>query len=353
MLARLSSIDKVSIVALAKNIENAEGTMTVNALATKLGVPLMSENRNRKDLILRISAKEPADPTKEKEPKLSFAVLLISLLLCRSGAVSRNRRRASYAPWFKDFIASKKDEGVSYEVISELTGISVNTLTDFKPSLVTEKKTIAPKSKEIARIWNEAPPHRRRNLDAFWYYLGKKYPNVSVSFKEVRQILIDLGLRYPRGPKTENHGTQVKKSFEPHAMWEGDGKQIKIRINGALHNYLWYCFTDQNTTLLVGSSIERTESASSFLSTLKNGGANVGTYPIGILIDNRLSDEDMSPINRFCKEHGIVLVRTFPGNSKSNGDIENNFSIFERYVGEIDIRGTTCLLYTSPSPRDH
>ena len=54
MLARLSSIDKVSIVALAKNIENAEGTMTVNALATKLGVPLMSENRNRKDLILRI-----------------------------------------------------------------------------------------------------------------------------------------------------------------------------------------------------------------------------------------------------------------------------------------------------------
>jgi hypothetical protein len=40
-------------------------------------------------------------------------------------------------------------------------------------------------------------------------------------------------------------------------------------------------------------------------------------------------------------EHQIELLRIFPGSSKTNGNIENNFSIFESQVGEIQVRGTT------------
>jgi hypothetical protein len=85
--------------------------------------------------------------------------------------------------------------------------------------------------------------------------------------------------------------------------------------------------------------VARTETSENFLNALKNSRENSGVYSIGVLIDNRLSDTDLSPINEFMTEHNITLVRTFPGNSKSNGIIENNFSIFERFVGDIHICG--------------
>ncbi len=134
---------------------------------------------------------------------------------------------------------------------------------------------------------------------------------------------------------------QVKKKFEPHTLWEGDGKQMNIIINGEIHHYCWYVFVDQTTTLLVGSSITDAESSTSFLRAMKKAKDNVGFYAIGVLLDNRLPETDLNAVSDFTKEHGITIVRTYPGNSKSNGNIENNFSIFEKFVGDIYIQGKT------------
>ena len=112
---------------------------------------------------------------------------------------------------------------------------------------------------------------------------------------------------------------QVKKSFEPHTLWEGDGKQMNIIINGGIYSSCWYAFVDQTTTLLVGSSITDNESPESFLEALKESKSNIGFYAIGVLIDNRLPETDLSSVKEFAKEHGITIARTFPGNSKSNG----------------------------------
>lgn len=132
---------------------------------------------------------------------------------------------------------------------------------------------------------------------------------------------------------------QVKKRFEPHTLWEGDGKQLTITINGEIFQFCWYAFIDQTTTLLVGSSITDNESSASFLESLKDGKNKVGFYAVGVLLDNRLPETDLSAVKEFCNEHSITIIRTFPGNSKSNGNIENNFSIFEKFVGEIHIQG--------------
>jgi hypothetical protein len=155
------------------------------------------------------------------------------------------------------------------------------------------------------------------------------------------QALIDLGLHYPRGPRIKNEGTSKKRYFDPHALWEGDGKTTKIFINGMEFSYCWYALIDQNTTLIVGSSITGSESAQSFLQALKSGKEKVGFMTMGVLIDNRLTHEEKTQVKDFCAEHGIVLVNTFPGNSKSNGIIEGNFSIFEKQIGEVRVYGQT------------
>ncbi len=55
MVEQISCIDKVSIVAIAKQIQKDEQTGTIADLARKLDVPIMSENRNRTSLIERIT----------------------------------------------------------------------------------------------------------------------------------------------------------------------------------------------------------------------------------------------------------------------------------------------------------
>ena len=337
MLAQLTPINKVSIVALGKKISDFEGVASIAELARKFDVSLMSENRNRRELLSTLLTPPEARSTSDLPP---YIKTIVAELMNQSGAMSDNVERASYKPWFKSLILEiRRKFAVKYKDLSELLNISEETLLGFRSSLpVIQHQNMDDLSRSIAEIWNAAPPKHKKTLEAFWSYLGINHQQLQVAYGHMRQILLDLGLYSPRGPKIKNHGG-VKTPLDWHAIWEGDGKQVNITINQNRHCFCWYSFVDQGLTLIVGSNIAKTETSENFLSALKDSKDKTGVYSIGILIDNRLSDIDMSPINRFLYEHNIKLIRTFPGNSKSNGTIENNFSIFEKYVGNINIKG--------------
>lgn len=270
-----------------------------------------------------------------------LAKSLIAELLYRSNATQMNQDRKSYAPWFKNLILSLKERGFQYVDMAPLLNVDAETLRGFRKSKLIDltRKPIDEASQAIMTAWNGASDHARQTLDHFWSHLGRYHQQLKISREEMRQTLINLGLKYPRGPKIKDEGATVKRPFTPHTLWEGDGKQMNIIINGEKFSYCWYAFCEQKTTLLVGATVGATESSDTFLSALRNGHEKAGFYAIGILIDNRLCDADLSAVRTFCQKHHIILVRTFPGNSKSNGNIENNFSVFERHVGDIHISG--------------
>ena len=271
----------------------------------------------------------------------ALAKCLIAELLHHSDAVQINEDRKSYAPWLKCLVMRLKERGFQYVDMAALLGIDPETLRGFRKSNLIDlaKKPIDNMSLSVMAAWNGASDYARQTLDHFWSYLGRHHQNLKVSREEMRQTLINLGLKYPRGPKIKDEGAMVKKAFAPHTLWEGDGKQMNIYINGEKFSYCWYAFCDQRTTLIVGSTIGETESSSTFLRALKAGSEKAGFYAVGILVDNRISDADLSAVKNFCEEHNIVLVRTYPGNPRTNGNIENNFSVFERHVGDIQIVG--------------
>lgn len=340
MLAQLSPADKVSIVAIARAIQAESGTLTISALAGQLGVPLMSEARNRKGLVDRLAAQPPAPPA----PRVpAFVPGLVATLCERSGGITANCERRSYAPWFKDALVDLHDKGATWVELAALTRISIDTLEGFAAgrSPLGVKQAISPMHQELGEIWQNAAPYHRKTLEKFWLYLQRRHRDLAVTYADMRQILIDLDLYSLRGPKIKNQGAQVKQDFSPHAIWEGDAKQIKVSINGEHFVYYWYAFVDQATTLLVGSTVGAAESSKEFLEALQDGGQNQGTFPVGILIDNRLEGSDIGPIRDFCAKHRIELLRIFPGSSKTNGNIENNFSIFERQVGSLAINAST------------
>jgi hypothetical protein len=334
---KLSDLDKVSIVALAKRIEATYSTHTIAELAVKFKVPLMTEFRHRQEVVGRLML-PPSPVAKPPANASNFAKELIALLMERSGAVRLNNERRSYAPWIKSFLVEAKDRHqLTHEELAAITGISIETLTGF-PSAVSEPlilgRPMSPEEELVIEAWKTTPPWKKKTIESFWR--NSKLP---LAFNDLRQKLINLGFCVPRGPKLKNEGARVKRPFAPHAIWEGDAKFIKIYVNSDLFVFSWYAFVDQHTTLIVGSNVGATESPEEFLKALKNGRDSVKTFSVGILIDNRL--DDAVDINNFCKEHNIVIVRIFPGSSKTNGYIENNFSIFEKFVGEVRINGTS------------
>ena len=58
MLAeKLTPIDRVSVVAIASQMQAMTGTSNISSLAAKYSIPLMSEHRNRAELIDRLQPK--------------------------------------------------------------------------------------------------------------------------------------------------------------------------------------------------------------------------------------------------------------------------------------------------------
>ncbi len=53
-------------------------------------------------------------------------------LMKHSLAIESNTERQTYAPWFKEIVASANDEGMSYEELHELTGVPIKTMENFK-----------------------------------------------------------------------------------------------------------------------------------------------------------------------------------------------------------------------------
>lgn len=222
MIEKLSAIDKVSLVGLAKQIEAQENTKMISELAGKFKIPLMNEHRNRKRLIKKITKKTSIEPLPFEETyykeQLELAKKVISFLLKNGPTVQENGTKPTISPILKEFIVKLQEEGKTYPQIASLLGMELETIKRFKEQgyLETnflEKKPLSANHEFILSAWNEANNYHRKNLDSFWVYLGRKFSTHEISHEEVRQILIDLGLRYPHGPGIQDHGAQVKKNI--------------------------------------------------------------------------------------------------------------------------------------------
>ena len=61
---------------------------------------------------------------------------MVIALMKRSLAMESNTERQVYSPWFKEIVANANDQGMSYEKISELTGVPIKTMENFKASIL-------------------------------------------------------------------------------------------------------------------------------------------------------------------------------------------------------------------------
>jgi transposase InsO family protein len=341
MIDGLSPRDIVSIFALSRDISAHYKVTSIDELSKKLEVSLSTEWRNRETIIERLAEKPQRVVTPRKDEFALDAEKVVQHLMKVTHAIQPNNVSPTYAPWFLSAMKDLHSEGISNTNLAKLTGILRTSLARQRDlSDIVQRRDLTEQELEIEKIWHNSPHRRRNTLQKFYDYYVKISGDHVLKRQELRKILLRLGLRNPRGPKPKNEGVDTKLRWEPHALWAGDGKIVKIIINGKKHEFLWYAFADEATTLLVGTVLSDTESAKEVIAALESGATNVGRRSIGIVIDNRTVRDDLGSLREYCSKHNIEIVRTFPGNPKSNGIIEGNFSIFENHVSEIKIQGS-------------
>lgn len=239
---------------------------------------------------------------------------------------------------FKIFLIAKKEEfGLSWGEVSRLTQIPEDTLKKLKGQGGSDKDDDGSgiSSLPSAVVDKIAEFFKGRSGKASVKEFCEKNPDILVELKmEYRafsKLLLRLGFVSPKGIFLSNTGLDVIKRFAPNVVWGSDGKNINLLINGLHYRWVWQSLIDYKTTILVGGVIRDSETTENLLEAIKRSKEVTGVAPMAIVLDNRLSD-NLPAIKAYLDELGIEIVKTFPGNSKSNGIIENNFKVFESWV---------------------
>lgn len=179
-----------------------------------------------------------------------------------------------------------------------------------------------------------------KSVKAFCERHPELLAGLGMNYRQCLHWLGRLGFVSPRGIFLKNKGLDKILRFKPNQVWGSDGKRLIITLNGEIFVWLWQCLVDGKTTVIVGGLISGEETTENLLTAIQESKQRTGVTPMAIVLDNRLS-ENMPAIRAFLDELGIEIIKIFPGNSKSNGTTEGNFNIFDRWVGQINIQGTT------------
>jgi len=241
-----------------------------------------------------------------------------------------------YSNELKQFILDQKKEyGLNFERIQSLTQIPVNTLKKFnhvKELSLDDAPEELPD--EVIKLLNEYLRSGKRMKSV--KKLCEKNPtllkDLGMTYRQVLAWLSKLGFVNPRGIFLKNTGLDRIIRFKPNSIWGTDGKVIDVIINGANYRWVWQCLVDYKTTVIVGGLVAPYENTANLLNAIKASKNKTGVTPLAIVMDNRLSD-NLPAIKEYLDEYGIEVIKIFPGNSKSNGIIENNFHIFEKWIG--------------------
>ncbi|MEK7996506.1 MAG: hypothetical protein AAB403_22120 [Planctomycetota bacterium] len=255
--------------------------------------------------------------------------------------------RLQFTPAYKDFIEEcRARHSVTLERAASILQIPLDTLKKF--SRYTQDRVTAAGSyperlpAEVIDLANEYLRSGKgtKSVKGFCERHPELLARLGMNYRQVLGWLGELGFVSPRGIFLKNTGLDKILRFKPNQVWGSDGKKLTIVLNGEVFPSLWQCLIDGKTTVIVGGVVRDEENTQNLLDAIRDSKAKTGVTPMAIVLDNRLS-ENLPAIRPFLDEHGIEIVKIFPGNSKSNGITEENFNVYDRWVGTVEITGAT------------
>jgi hypothetical protein len=324
----------------------------VESVCESLGVGRSSAYAAARLLESRLSGHREPPRAKEEGAKgvgreRDFLIEVLSYERAHPGCRLAGSHRTAIEPAYKAWIEeSRRKYGLTQSRCASLLEIPIDTLKKFSSRVSDVALASNEKPRElpieVVELVNTYLRTGRgtKSVKGFCDQNPELLARLGMSYREVLAWLRALGLTSPRGIFLKNSGLDKIIRFKPNQLWQGDGKILDVVFNGKLFRSVWQCLVDGKTSAIVGGVIAEEENTQNLVDSLKDAEQKTGVKPMGIVLDNRLS-ENLPAVQAYFDEHQIEIVKTYPGNSKSNGIVEENFNIFDRYVGRVVINGHT------------
>lgn len=156
----------------------------------------------------------------------------------------------------------------------------------------------------------------------------------------IRHILEAHGVRLPRRrPGRSPDEIALRGAFEtffPGAQWVGDGKAVRVVLNGETFNYNLELDVDAHTGAWVGLCIRDTEDSAAVAEAFENGVETTGASPIGLLLDNKPSNHTPE-VDAVLDSAGTSRIRATAKRPENKAHVEGAFGLFAQQAPPIEL----------------
>jgi len=158
----------------------------------------------------------------------------------------------------------------------------------------------------------------------------------------IGRILHTYGVRTPRRRKGRSPDEEALKSafevFFPGAQWVGDGKQVKVTVNGVVFTFNFELFVDAYSDALVGASVRDEEDSLAVIEAFRDGVETTQETPIATLLDNRPANHT-EVVDAALGD--TVRIRSTEGRAQNKAHAEGAFGLFSQTAPPIVIDADT------------
>ena len=256
----------------------------------------------------------------------------------------------------RDLIEVSRKEKLKRKELSQISSIAVSTLADWEKVLENnnhDKRGLALSVTEgfiefICKAADEYKQGRKRKkgikISSFMKWLNKnkkdkmEYFNCGGSRRLITDILIANG-RYKENTnkKYPVYRPRIKK-FYPNAQLVLDGKKKDIEVLGEKFSLNMETLKDIHSDAITACKISDEEDGSVVKAVINEHIEKHGP-PLSILYDNSSANLS-SEVSETLKEYrNIIPINAFKGCPQTKANLEGEFGLFERTVGELKIEG--------------
>lgn len=320
--------------------------------------------------LIRPMGRPPAQRQDKIGPSLAednITIAVLDYLQSHPGSAHLRGQRRVYSDAFRYFIVRLHTQcpHLTIEDFAERCRVplgtlkfwfaSANSLTDISNTRIDESGEPTPKnctnaSLENAHIetvlseWNSW----HGSFTAFIEHLRHDL-RLPLGRQIISRILEAYLLRIPRRRKgrlpDEIALRGAFETFFPGAQWVGDGKSVKVNINGEDIKFNLELNVDADTGAWTGLSVRDEEDSQAVVDAFHNGVATTGAAPMALLLDNKPSNHTPE-VDTELRDAGTLRIRATQERPQNKAHVEGAFGLFSQNVPPIQIntnRSNRCV----------
>ena len=195
----------------------------------------------------------------------------------------------------------------------------------------------------VVQTWKTYREARKKvKFKAFMKTLRKRWKSMDwavdcPSRKTVEDMLLGNDVRQPKSSKPKAKPVARVKTFFPNAQVLLDGKQVEVIYKGQTYVVTLELCKDVASNANTGMAVGASESCELVKKALAAHAAQHGD-PQALLLDNGSANKRLA-IDLGAE--GKLVLHARPYRPQTKGQIEGEFSLFERKVSRIEIQGQT------------